>query len=112
MDISEGIADASEGRSYSVTVNEAREARQEATTAKARHKAEQQEKMRQATLQARCERIKGAFRGESNLTSSKLKSKSGLSGSPLVKRLPTWFGLVNWKLAPRQSKALKGMFTP
>ncbi len=81
VDISEGIADASEGRSYSVTVNEAREARKEATTAKARHKADQQEKMRQATLQARCERIKGAFRGESNLTSSKLKSKSGLSGS-------------------------------
>lgn len=81
VDVEEGSNNAAEGRSYAVTVQEAREAREAAQAERDAEREQQAAAKRAAALEGYVQRVRKALRGKSGMTRNAIKESIGLQSS-------------------------------
>lgn len=84
VDVEEGNNTAAEGRSYVVTVQEAREAREAAQAEREAEREQTAAAKRTATLESHLQRVRKILKGKAGLTQRQIREAAGISGATVA----------------------------
>ena len=105
VDVEEGSNNAQQGRSYTVTVQEAREAREAAQAERDAEREQTAAAKRTATLDSHLQRVRKILRGKAGLTQRQIRESAGISGATVADVLDR---LIDLREVVRESDTVRG----